>query len=101
MWEPTCGHHAKKRAELLPRADMMSIGYFPCVRWSWGNWGERRERVSRCITESCVRDSRKKGLDARGSQTELLASPLCENQDFHKDEIGCLTGGSWELYMSR
>ena len=36
----------------------------------------------------------------RVSQAELLASPLRENRDFHKGEIGCLTGGSWELYMS-
>lgn len=28
MWEPTCGHHEKKRAGLLPRVDMMSNGYF-------------------------------------------------------------------------
>src|SRR5512139_3364939 len=51
--------------------------------------------------KSCVRDSVKKGLDARGPQTELLASPLCRNRDFRKGEIGCLTGGSCELYMSR
>lgn len=41
------------------------------------------------------------GVPWKGLAPEMLPSPLRENRDVHKGEIGCLTGGSWELYMSQ
>ena len=90
MWEPTCGHHAKKRAELLPRADMMSNRYFPGMRLvvskSW-----REESVHYlAVSQNVCAHNFQNGSPAEGLVSEVLSSPFCENRDFHKGKIWLL-----------